>query len=151
MQKHEHIEQKGYAQAMRYGDDIKQKGYAEAMRYMANAKNSLKTAGKDEWHYKDKKYVRTACGTAYSGTLIAVDAILKIKEIAFPRGNKRKTVEFYREAIGKGKLLDAFNSAYNILHLNGYYDGETSIKSIQSGFEMAYFVIDKIKPREATP
>jgi hypothetical protein len=133
-------------------EQFKQTEYAEAMRYMANAKNSLKTAGKDEWHYKDKKYVRTACGTAYSGTLIAVDAMLKIKEIAFPKGDKRKSVEFYREAIGKDrKLLDAFNSAYNILHLNGYYDGETSIKAIQSGFEMAYFIIDKIKPREATP
>jgi len=124
---------------------IKQKGYAEAMRYIANAKDYLKTAGKEESHYKDKKYVRTACGTAYSGTLIALDALLKIKGVEVPKG-KRKTIDFYREAINKDrKLLNAFNSAYNILHLNGYYDGETNIKTIQAGFEMAILIINKIK------
>jgi len=128
----------------------RQKGYAEAMRYIANAKDCLKTAGKGETHYKDKKYVRTACGTAYNGTLIALDTLLKIKGIDLPKGKTRKTIDFYREAINKDrKLLDAFNSVYNILHLYGYYDGETTVKVIQAGFEMAIDVINKIKPSEA--
>jgi len=38
---------------------------------------------------------------------------------------------------------------YNILHLSGYYDGETSIKTIQTGFEMANVVINRIKPEAA--
>jgi hypothetical protein len=81
---------------------------------------------------------------------IAVDAMLRIKGITFPKGNRRKTVEFYRDAIGKDrKLLNDFNSAYNVLHLSGYYDGETSIKVIQSGFETAHEIIDRIKPKEA--
>ena len=126
---------------------IMQKEYAEAMRYIANAKDYLKTAGKGESHYKDKKYVRTACGAAYNGTLIALDALLKIKGIDLPHKKSRRTIDFYRAAINKDrKLLDAFNSAYNILHLYGYYDGETTIKVIQAGFEMANLVIDKIKP-----
>jgi len=126
---------------------IKRESYTEAMRYVANAKGYLKTAEKGETHYKDKKYVRTACGTAYNGTLIALDALLEIKGIDLPKGKSRKTIDFYRAAINKDrKLLDAFNSVYNILHLYGYYDGETHIKVIQAGFESAIEVINKIKP-----
>jgi len=125
---------------------LKREGYTEAMRYIANAKGYLKTAKKGETHYQDKKYVRTACGTAYNGTLIALDALLKTKGIEVPKG-KRKSVEFYRDSINKDrKLLDAFNSVYNILHLCGYYDGETHIKTIQAGFEMAIDVINRVKP-----
>jgi len=138
-QEQQHTRQKGYVQA--------KKSYVHAMCYIANAKDYLKTAGKGESHYKDKKYVRTACGVAYNGTLIALDALLKIKGIDLPHKKSRRTIDFYREAINKDrKLLDAFNSAYNILHLYGYYDGETTIKVIQAGFEMANLVIDKIKP-----
>jgi uncharacterized protein (UPF0332 family) len=132
---------------------IRQKNYAEAMRYIANAKGYLKNAGKDEKdesHYKDEKYVRTACGTAYNGVFVALDALLEIKGVELPKKKTRRTIDFYREAINKDrKLLDAFNSAYNILHLYGYYDGETTIKVIQTGFEMAVEVINKIKPEAA--
>jgi len=127
-----------------------QKEYAEAMRYIANAKDYLQKAGKDEKddsHYKDKKYVRTACGTAYNGVFVALDAYLEVKGINLPKKKTRRTIGFYREAINKDrKLLNAFNSVYNILHLSGYYDGETHIKTIQNGFEMAKVVIDRIKP-----
>ncbi|MCL1955688.1 MAG: DUF5618 family protein [Fibromonadales bacterium] len=133
--------------------NLKQKSYAEAMRYLANAKDYLKTAGKDERdesYYKDKKYVRTACGTAYNGVFVALDALLEIKGIDLPKKKTRRTIDFYRAAINKDrKLLNAFNSVYNTLHLSGYYDGETRIKTIQSGFEAAIEVIDKIKPAEA--
>jgi hypothetical protein len=37
-------------------------------------------------------------------------------------------------------------NAYDILHLEGYYRGNTKIKTIDSGFESAYDIIDKIKP-----
>jgi len=128
---------------------IKQKSYAEAMRYIANAKGYLKTAGKEGLYYKDEKYVRTACGTAYNGTLIALDALLKTKGIEVPKG-KRKSIDFYRDAINKDrKLLNAFNSVYNILHLYGYYDGERHMKVIQSGFEAAIEVINRVKPSGA--
>jgi hypothetical protein len=40
--------------------ETKQKGYAEAMRYMANAKETLQKARKEDNHYADKKYVRTS-------------------------------------------------------------------------------------------
>ena len=60
------------------------KEYFEAVRYMYNAKETLQKAKKDEKHYIDKKYVRTACGTAYLGVLIALDAWLKIKDVDLP-------------------------------------------------------------------
>jgi hypothetical protein len=41
------------------------KSYTEALRYMDNAKETLQKANKEDDFYHDRKYVRTACGTAY--------------------------------------------------------------------------------------
>lgn len=43
---------------------------------MENATETLKKAGKDGKYYKDEKYVKTACGTAYNGVLKALDIYL---------------------------------------------------------------------------
>jgi len=124
------------------------KEYAEAIRYMDNAKKTLKEAGKeDDGLYKDAKYVRTACGTAYNGVLIALDAWLKIKGVEL-NPKKRKSIEYYTDNVAKldGKMSKMLRAAYNTLHLAGYYDGNSDVKVIQSGFERAYEIIDKIKP-----
>ena len=48
----------------------KTKGYTKAKGYLENAMDILKTKGKKQGRfYEDEKYVRMACGTAYSGTL----------------------------------------------------------------------------------
>jgi hypothetical protein len=125
------------------------KEHAEAMRYMDNAKETLKRAEKwDGGLYKDVKYVRTACGTAYLGVLIALDAWLTLKGVQIPKKRKHTTIDFYLSKIGKldMKLLDYLNSAYNLLHLEGYYRKEKSIKAIEAGFDAAYYIIEKIKP-----
>ena len=44
--------------------ELREKSYAEAIRYMDNAKETLKKAGKEDYFYKDKKYVSSACGIA---------------------------------------------------------------------------------------
>ena len=67
--------------------------YKEALRYIDNAKDNLKLAGKDDQFYEDEKYVKTACGTAYSGALIALDALFEIKKI--PTRRRRKSIEYY--------------------------------------------------------
>ena len=124
------------------------KEYAEAIRYMDNAKKTLKEAQKeDDWYYKDKKYVKTACGTAYNGVLVALDAWLKVKGVEIKKG-KRKSIEYYTDnvAVLDGKMSRRLKTAYNILHLAGYYDGETRMSIIKDGFETAYEIIDKIKP-----
>ena len=128
-------------------DELKQKYYSEAMRYMDNAKEYLKSAKKEGSFYQDKKYVKTACGTAYSGLLVAMDGFLQLRDI---KSNKkeRKSIEFYQSNITKidKKILDYLNNAYQVLHLWGYYDGIRSASIVKEGFDEAYKIINKIKP-----
>jgi len=122
--------------------------HAEAIRYMDNAKETLKRAGRDGTRYTDKKYVRTACGTAYHGVLIALDAWLKLKGVPELSKKQRKSIAYYMDCVAKldKKMLSSLDIAYDVLHLSGYYDGVLSVKVIEAGFEEAYEIIDKIKP-----
>jgi hypothetical protein len=130
---------------------IKQKGYAEAMRYIANAKDYLKKAGIEGDWYKDKKYVRTACGTAYNGVLEALGTYFELKNIDVFENKERSTIDFYRKNLPKEnkKLLKTLNSVYSILHINGYYQGVLDSVLIKTGFQRAKEIIDLIKPAEA--
>jgi hypothetical protein len=124
------------------------KEYAEAIRYMDNAKETLQKAGRDGPHYVDRKYIKTACGIAYNGVLVALDAWLKLK--GFPELSKkqRKSIGYYKDAIASvdKKLLSYLDVAYDILHLYGYYDGVKGVNTIKEGFDNAYYIIEKIKP-----
>ena len=126
---------------------LKKEYYSEAIRYMDNAKEYLKNAKKEGLFYHDKKYVKTACGTAYNGLLLALDGFLQLKDIK-PKARERKSIEFYQKNISNidKKMLNYLNSAYEILHLSGYYDGCKSVNVIKEGFDYAYYIIDKIKP-----
>jgi len=119
--------------------------YQEALRYLQNAKDTLQKAGKDGGLYKDKKYVKAASGIAYSGILLALDAYLAQKE--GNRYKKPKSIEDYQTRLAKQnkKLLALVNSAYDTLHLAGYYHGTASVKTIQSGFEDAYAIVEYTK------
>ena len=129
---------------------IKEKYYTEATRYMENAKEYLKNAKKEGNFYNDKKYVKTACGTAYSGLLVALDCYLMLKGINKPTKKQRKSIEYYQSNLTKidKKMLKYLNSAYDILHLWGYYDGIEDAVVVKRGFDNAYKIIDKIKPTE---
>ncbi len=124
------------------------KRYDEAVRYMDNAEDTLKKAGRDGPHYTDDKYVKTACGIAYNGVLIALDTWLNLKEVPEPSKKKRKSISYYTDNIAKldKKMGDTLLDAYNVLHLYGYYDGIRNVKVIEVGFKAAYEIIDKIKP-----
>jgi len=126
--------------------ELKTKYYNEAIRYMDNAKETLKLAGKEDRFYNDKKYVKTACGTAYNGVLEALDGYFILKEVPKKRG--RKDREYYEEKLSQidKKLLNYFVNVYKTLHLNGYYDGNTSVNLVQEGFDIAKVIIEKIKP-----
>jgi hypothetical protein len=120
--------------------------YKESMRYIENAKDSLEHAGKENKFYIDEKYVKTACGTAYSGVLKALDFLFDIKNMPKRRG--RKSIDYYQNNLSKldKKLLKHLNNAYLVLHLEGYYEGQTYIKSIEAGFENALSIIAALKP-----
>ena len=120
--------------------------YLEAMRYIENAEETLKLAGKEDKFYVDEKYVKSACEIAYSGTLKALDFLFDIRNVQKQRG--RKSIEFYRTILATmdKKLLKLLNSAYNVLHLNCYYEGETKINVIKEGFDSAESIIEALKP-----
>jgi len=127
---------------------VKEKYYNEAIRYMGNAKENLQKAGKEYNCYKDDKYVKSACGIAYSGVLKALDCYFILKEIPTQKKGKRKSKEYYTMnlTILDKKILGDFNAVYEVLHLSGYYDGLTNVKIINAGFEVAYEIIERIKP-----
>jgi len=130
---------------------LREKYYNEAVRYMDNAKESLKNARKEDGFYLDKKYVKTACGTAYNGLLVALDGFLQLKDIK-PKAKERKSIEYYQSNITKidKKMLNYLNSAYEILHLWGYYDGITDAGMVKRGFDLAYTIIEKIRPTQSS-
>ena len=127
---------------------LKEKYYNEAIRYMDNARECLKNAKKEDGYYNDKKYVKMACGTAYSGVLVAMDCFLMLRGIEKPASKKRKSIEYYQENLGSQdrKMLNNLNSAYQILHLDGYYDGIQNATVVKEGFNEAYRLIERIKP-----
>ena len=129
--------------------EIKEKYYNEATRYMDNAREYLKSAQKEGNIYRDPKYVRSACGTAYSGVLIALDGYCILKGIHTSKSKReRKSIEYYQKNLARQdkKMLDNLNMAYQILHLSGYYDGIQSVKVVKEGFSLADTIIEKIKP-----
>jgi hypothetical protein len=115
---------------------------------MENAKATLQKARKEDDFYHDRKYVRTACGTAYNGVLIALDAYLALKDVEMP-AKKRRSITFYTQNIAllDKKLLNYLDAVYNVLHLSGYYDGTLDAVVIKRGFDNAYQIIEKIKPQ----
>ena len=128
--------------------ELKERYYSEAMRYMDNAKDCLKNAKKEGGYYYDTKYVRMACGTAYSGVLVALDCFFILQGVHKPTAKERKSIEYYQKNITKidRKMLGTLNSAYKILHLWGYYDGIEKATVVKDGFDEACKIIEKIKP-----
>ena len=127
---------------------LKETYYNEAMRYMDNAKECLQKARKEDGYYNDSKYVKMACGTAYSGMLVALDGFLLLKGLHKPNRKERKSIEHYQKNLTNidKKMLNTLDSAYDILHLWGYYDGIKKASVIKDGFDEAYKIIEKINP-----
>lgn len=116
----------------------------EAMRYIDNAKDLLsQKAGKEDGYYQDKKYVKMAGHTAYSGILVALDELLGTKK------KGRKSVDWYKTELTKldKKVTSAFTNAYDILHLSLGYDGATNVKLAKLGFEEAESIINWVESR----
>lgn len=123
--------------------------YREAVRYLDNAREILsKKAKKRDWYYEDEKYVRTAFGTVYNGVLKALDTFLELKDKTITKKHGRLSVQDYQKVLTglNQKLLNEFNSAYDILHLSGYYDGILKADVIHSGLDSFAEILNKIKP-----
>ncbi len=121
------------------------KHIVEAHRYLENAKEILREkAQKEDKYYKDAKYVKMAGNTAYNGLLVALDGLFGIKK------KGRKSVDWYQEELGKidRKILNAFNSAYEVLHLSMGYDGVLSAKIAAVGLEEAETIIKWVEAKQ---
>ena len=117
----------------------------EARRHIDNAKNFLSNnAKKEDGFYHDKKYVKIAGHTAYTGVLLALDELLGEK-----KKKTRKSVEWYqKELSGLDKTLTSdFKTAYEILHLAMGYDGVQSAKLAKLGMEEAEKIIGWVENR----
>lgn len=44
------------------------------------------------------------------------------------------------------RMLNNFNTAYRVLHLQGYYEGETKQSVILAGIDSAMDILNGIKP-----
>lgn len=128
----------------------KEMRFREAIRSMENASDILRTKGKKkDRYYQDEKYVRMACATAYNAVLLATEAYLEMKGEAIQKKKySRLNVDHFRKGLAKvdKKVLDDFNTAYRILHLEGYYEGERNYVVINEGMGSAIQIINKIKP-----
>ena len=128
----------------------RQTRYSEAVRYISNASETLSTkALKKDNYYQDEKYVRMACATAYNGVLLAADTYLEMKGKSIEKKKgARVSVDDYRSRFAKldKSFLRTFNTAYEILHLVGYYEGESNYSVIKAGIDSAIDIINYIKP-----
>ncbi|MFP5042953.1 DUF5618 family protein [Parasediminibacterium sp. JCM 36343] len=118
----------------------------EANRYLNNAKEILREkAHKEDGYYKDKKYVKLAGHAAYSAVLEALDGMLGIKK------KGRKSVDWYQAELAKidKKILNSFNTAYDVLHLSMGYDGAKSAKIASAGLEEAETIIKWAADKQA--
>lgn len=116
------------------------KDITEAKRYISNAKEILREkAIKEDGFYKDRKYVKMAGHTAYSGVLVALDSILGDK-----KKKTRKSVEWYQKelSVTDKKILSYFLAAYDVLHLSMGYDGVLSAAVSKEGLDIADKIID---------
>lgn len=116
----------------------------EANRYIENAQKILsEKANKEDGYYQDKKYVKMAGHTAYVGVLYALDGFLGVKK------KSRKNVDFYKSELAKldKKLLNYFDSAYEILHLSMGYDGNSNATVAKEGLSEAKKIISWVSNR----
>ena len=115
----------------------------EAERYLSNARNILsKKAGKDGDYYNDSKYVKLAGHAAWCGVLVALDAVLKVKDNL----KKGQRLEFkdYQEAMSKKdkKMNAPLKVAYDLLHKSLSYDGILKYSVVQDSLLQAKLIID---------
>ena len=123
----------------------------EARRYIENAREILRDkARKEDGYYQDAKHVKMAGNTAYSGILVALDYLLSPKK----KGRKdpeRRPINWYKEQLATmdKKVLGAFVSAYDTLHLSLGYDGNPSADVASSGLKDAETIISWVETRTA--
>lgn len=118
---------------------------SEARRHIDNAKDFLSNnAKKQDGLYQDKKYVKIAGHTAYTGILLVLNELLGEKNRKTP-----KSVEWYQYELSRvdKSLLSNFTTAYQILHLDMGYQGSKSAELASLGLQKAEKIIEWVETR----
>ncbi|MCL1937226.1 MAG: DUF5618 family protein [Candidatus Azobacteroides sp.] len=114
----------------------------EAERYLQNAREILsEKAGKDGDYYTDSKYVKMAGNTAWNGVLVALDAVLNVRQ-GMKRG-QRPDFKDYQEAMSKkdSKMTRPLLGAYESLHKALGYDGNPRYRIVQDSLDQAKMIL----------
>ncbi|WP_439556044.1 DUF5618 family protein [Dyadobacter sp.] len=117
----------------------------EARRHIDNAKDFLSNnAKKEDGLYHDKKYVKIAGHTAYTGILLVLNELLGEKNRKTP-----KSVEWYQYELSRvdKSLLSSFTTAYQILHIDMGYQGSKSADLAKLGLQHAEKIISWVENR----
>jgi hypothetical protein len=117
----------------------------EARRHIDNAKDFLSNnAKKQDGLYQDRKYVKIAGHTAYTGILLVLNELLGEKNRKTP-----KSVEWYQYELSRvdKSLLSNFTTAYQILHIDMGYQGTKSADLASFGLQKAEKIIDWAETR----
>ncbi|MCF0072593.1 DUF5618 family protein [Dyadobacter sp. CY261] len=118
---------------------------SEARRHIDNAKDFLSNnAKKQDGLYQDKKYVKIAGHTAYTGILLVLNELLGEKNKKTPKSAEWYQYELSR--VDKG-LLSNFTTAYQILHIDMGYQGSKSADLALLGLQKAEKIIDWVETR----
>ena len=115
----------------------------EAERYLQNARQILsEKAEKDGKYYNDTKYVKMAGDTAWKGVLVALDAVLHVRENM--RKGQRPDFNDYLEALSKldNKMTRPLLGAYESLHKTMGYDGNPVYTIVQDSLNEGKIIID---------
>lgn len=116
----------------------------EARRYVDNAKTILSENGEldvDTRLYNNRKYVKMAGNTLWSGVLLILDAVFHVRKDR----RTRVHIEDYQKAVNKrdGQLAKLVYTGYDIMHLYMGYDGIQEKNTCDSGFRLANEIIDR--------
>ncbi|GHT24933.1 hypothetical protein FACS189430_10750 [Bacteroidia bacterium] len=115
----------------------------EAERYLENARTILsEKAEKDGDYYKDSKYVKMAGHTAWCGVLVALDAVLQLKN-SLKKGQRPEFKDYQAALAQKDKKMPrVLLVTYDLLHKSMGYDGVLSYKVVRDSLDEAEKVID---------
>ena len=111
---------------------------------MENAKNILIENGDldtDTHLYGDRKYVKMAGNTLWSGVLLILDAVFHVRKDR----RTRVHIEDYQNAVNRrdGKLAKLVYTGYETMHRYMGYDGIQDKATCDAGFRIANDIIDR--------
>ncbi|KKS76785.1 MAG: hypothetical protein UV51_C0016G0005 [Candidatus Woesebacteria bacterium GW2011_GWC1_42_9] len=118
--------------------------YEEAIRYIDNAEEMLAKSPNDGKDYLDKKYVKSAAGTAYAGVELAAKWYIKLRGLTI----KGDSADRVKEALSKidKKILNSFSFLYEVMHKSIYYGGMSRMSIVDESMKDARHFVSYLKP-----